>query len=713
MHIRCRPLTRGLRGALGVVLAMQAVALVAGVGDATAAGTPNPIQSENAEPGTDLWRMSKPADDTLNQMKGYASATSVNVGDAITLFVTTNPVQAYAVDIYRMGYYQGLGGRLMQHLGPLPGISQPACPIDAATGMVACSWTPSYELTVPTTWTSGVYLAKLTNADGFQNYVTFSVRDDARRSALLFQQSVTTYQAYNNYPNDVPAGSTKPATGKSLYEYNSSNAPTSIGTVRAVKVSFDRPYSNNDGAGDFLDWEFYFIRWLEQSGYDVSYATDIDTHASPALLLNHSGFLSVGHDEYWSSEKVNNVNAALNNGVSLGFFGANAMFWQIRMEQSTSGVANRVITCYKSAALDPVQGSTTTVQFRSPPVNRPEQQVMGVMSTNQQPTGALPAPYVVANSANWVYASAGVNDGDSIPRIVGYETDRQVSSASMPAAVPGTYALLSHSPYTTVAGGSDYAQSSIYQAGSGAWVFAAGSIEWSWGLYNYNRAQFADVRIQQITANVLNRFSNGVPIPPPAKPTNLTATPSNGAVTLTWLDQSTVETHFVLQQSETPNFDSPTNIDVASGQTSYTVTGLAAGVYYFRIQAVDAGGGSPYSNTAPVSTAPYSSRVLGNPALVSYWRLGEASGSVATDAKGGANGTYRGAVTLGAPGAIINDPDTSVGFDAATAKISLPTSAPVTDFSIEGWTCLPAGWAGANSTVYGSNGTVRLLARPG
>ncbi|PYS01153.1 MAG: hypothetical protein DMG16_13585 [Acidobacteria bacterium] len=45
--------------------------------------------------------------------------------------------------------------------------------------------------------------------------------------------------------------------------------------------------------------------------------------------------------------------------------------------------------------------------------------------------------------------------------------------------------------------------SSIYQAPSGAWVFTAGTISWSWGL---DYPGVADARIQRITANVLNRF---------------------------------------------------------------------------------------------------------------------------------------------------------------------------------------------------------------
>src|SRR6266849_1809845 len=85
---------------------------------------------------------------------------------------------------------------------------------DPITGLVECRWSKSYSLTVPdkaidpTDWTSGIYLAKLTaDPSGKQSYIIFVVRDDDRPSQYLFQSSITTYQAYNNWG------------GKSLYDY--------------------------------------------------------------------------------------------------------------------------------------------------------------------------------------------------------------------------------------------------------------------------------------------------------------------------------------------------------------------------------------------------------------------------------------------------------------------------------------------------------------
>src|SRR6266852_3240792 len=198
----------------------------------------NPIVAENQQAGSSGWQLgSLVADDVNGQVKGYASATSVLQGGSLSLYVSVNPAQTYAIDVYRMGWYGGLGGRLRLHAGPLDGVQQPPCNLDSATGQITCNWTPAYALTIPTDWTSGVYVALLTNAQGYQNYLKFVVRD-GRPAAFLYQHAVVTDQAYNNYPDDG-------VTGKSLYSFNSYSPPSSIaGEPRAIKVSFDRPFAD-------------------------------------------------------------------------------------------------------------------------------------------------------------------------------------------------------------------------------------------------------------------------------------------------------------------------------------------------------------------------------------------------------------------------------------------------------------------------------------
>ncbi len=53
---------------------------------------------------------------------------------------------------------------------------------------------------------------------------------------------------------------------------------TAANNVHAVKVSFNRPYDDGWGTGNFLSREFDGIAFLEEDGDDVTYSTNIDTH---------------------------------------------------------------------------------------------------------------------------------------------------------------------------------------------------------------------------------------------------------------------------------------------------------------------------------------------------------------------------------------------------------------------------------------------------
>ena len=107
----------------------------------------------------------------------------------------------------------------MLHVGPLNGSKQANCPTvtsstDPNYGMIECNWTPSYTLTVPTTWTPGVYVVKLTRLGGtqLQNYMTFVVRDDSNPAPVLYSLDTNTWQAYNYW-----AGSGNNNVGINLY----------------------------------------------------------------------------------------------------------------------------------------------------------------------------------------------------------------------------------------------------------------------------------------------------------------------------------------------------------------------------------------------------------------------------------------------------------------------------------------------------------------
>ena len=100
----------------------------------------NPTYEENLNAGDPGWRADgrlafPPNFDAIGYIKGYASATSVNNGESLSLYVSVNngTDNLYSISIYRLGYYQGVGGRLMMTFpssGFAQGFEQPPCSIN-------------------------------------------------------------------------------------------------------------------------------------------------------------------------------------------------------------------------------------------------------------------------------------------------------------------------------------------------------------------------------------------------------------------------------------------------------------------------------------------------------------------------------------------------------------------------------------------------------
>lgn len=167
------------------------------------------IMEENAKPGTTDWIITKvirhenePYDSGWHRRKGiegYVSHTSIRPGETLDVFVSTDPSDKFQLDIYRMGYYGGKGGRLMKSFKALNGSAQPT-PTDGKNYLIECKWRPATSFKIPEDWVSGVYLGKLsTLKTDAQAYLIFIVRDD-RKADLLFQCSDMTWLAYNRWP---------------------------------------------------------------------------------------------------------------------------------------------------------------------------------------------------------------------------------------------------------------------------------------------------------------------------------------------------------------------------------------------------------------------------------------------------------------------------------------------------------------------------------
>ncbi len=470
------------------------------------------VAEENQLPGSADWRVTKPS--LVGEIAGYAGQASVNRGDTLDLYVSTGKQGAkYDVDVYRMGWYGGAGARAVRSIRNIDGEDQGrwdplrglqdcrSCKLDPSTLLLEANWKRSLQVKVDRDWVSGYYLVKLhDDATGTESYVPFVVRDDASTAPILVQASTNTWEAYNTWGD------------ASLYGSFGADRKYVAKTRRAYRVSYDRPYdmtirdTKNDGAGDFFSWEYNFVRWAESRGYDMTYTTDVDVSLRGAELTKRRLFVSLGHDEYWTKQQRDAVEAARDAGVNLAFLGGNEVYWQGRLDPSTAGVAARVLTVYKDASLDPMTRTNpkeATILFKDPPVSRPQSMLSGLAyGSNATPDYQ---PWRPVSTDHWIFEGAGIVSGQSFPGIVGYEYDHM----AVPDERPPGLTVVGSSPVNGFLG-SDTAVSSIYQAPSGATVFAAGTVAWSWGLDDFgheDRGAFADDRLRRVTANILDRLS--------------------------------------------------------------------------------------------------------------------------------------------------------------------------------------------------------------
>jgi phosphodiesterase/alkaline phosphatase D-like protein len=495
--------------ALAALSTSSSGVLSAQAGGSCAAAT-NPVVCENQLPGNPAseWEVAGSGDASI---QGFATDISVNRGQTVSFKIRTSA--NYRVDIYRLGYYGGLGARKVATVQPTAR-NQPACLNDPSTGLVDCgNWAVSASWLVPTTAVSGVYVARPVRTDtGGASHILFVVRDDTGSSDLLFQTSDTTWHAYNSYG------------GNSLY----TGAPAN----RAFKVSYNRPFNNRDIGGGvresyFFSAEYPMVRWLEASGYDVSYFAGVDTLRRGAEIREHKAFLSVGHDEYWSAEQRSAVEAARDAGVNLAFFSANEVFWKTRWEPSIDGTStpNRTMVCYKEtlaeAKIDPVSGVWTGTwrdpRF-SPPADggRPENGLTGqLFMVNGIRDDAITVPAADGRLRFWrntEIATLPLGEVAQLPLgTLGYEWDVDVENAARPAGLIrmssttwniNTHYLLDYG--SSYGAGTATHSLTLYKHSSGALVFGAGTVQWSWGLDSTHdgRQEPADRRMQQATVNL-------------------------------------------------------------------------------------------------------------------------------------------------------------------------------------------------------------------
>jgi hypothetical protein len=527
----------------------------------------NEIACENSKPGTPMAQWDDFYGAGAESIQGFSTKMSVDAGETVQFKIDTD-ARAYTIEIYRTGWYGGDGARRIATIAPTATLpqNQPNCINDLTTELYDCgNWAVSASWQVPSTAVSGVYLARLHRADTDESsHITFIVRDDDGASKVVFQTSDTTWQAYNAY-------------GGSNYYWGGANG-------RAYKVSYNRPITTR---GD-VDWgrDFYFaneypmVRFLERNGYDVSYVAGLDVATRPGLLTSHGTFLSVGHDEYWTGPQRANVKAARDAGVNLQFLSGNEMYWRSRLEPSIDGsnTPNRTLVTYKetwaNTKIDPSAEWTGT--YRDPRFasqanggGMPENALIGTMYMVNHDDLAVTVSAAEGKRRLWRNTSlTSMTAGTSralAPHTIGYESNEDVDNGFRPGGMVRLSTTVGPTPQCVtefgnrVEPGQTTHNLTLYKAPSGALVFSAGSVQWSWGLDDVHDTPYAhepaDVRMQQAQVNLLADMG--------AQPTTL----MSGLVAATKSTDTT---------GPTVNVTTPTNGTARTNGTKVTVSGTAA-----------------------------------------------------------------------------------------------------------------------------------------
>jgi hypothetical protein len=452
-------------------------------------------------------------------IEGYVTAQSVAPGGSIGVCVSCK-TSTYTARIIRKVGSTG-SEQVVRTLPARAGTFRDAPTKSWETG---CSWPVSFQIAVPTSWASGLYVCRLTAANNDSTDLPFVVkRDPTSRAKVLVCLASSTYQAYNWWG------------GKNLYGKGLSPTHGLNWRIedRSVQLSLERPYlSPTDFHKDELQhWELPMLRWLQKRGVRADVCLSQDLHTDTGLLNRYKVVVFLGHDEYWSKAMRDKLDAYVATGGNAMFLGGNTCYWQVRFE-----AGNRRMVCYKLAELDPLSSSApaeTTVRWFEAPVRRPESSTTG-LSASPEPIGGQPMggympptavagrvslPYTVRISPTapygWVLSGTGLQrnstfGADALGSVVGYETDGlpfqldnqgnavALSTAAHPVTA-GTVTILATAQWTYSGLARQATMAMIKRSGGSGTIFHVATTDWA--------RELDQAAVSRITANVLARFT--------------------------------------------------------------------------------------------------------------------------------------------------------------------------------------------------------------
>lgn len=410
-----------IRNTLAVLAMSMAVASCGGGGgDSTAPPPTGPSPAPTPTPGPGPAPVSFPADcaapATSSVLPGgseapsqigttidaYSNCDSVYVGQNITFHLSDHAGSAGAsrnatVTITRIGssdqtVYTGTAS-----------MSKQVVPNDAWVN--CCNWPTGLTLQIPANWTSGFYRARFDSPSGGSSWVAFVVKHPVPGSVsnLVMQVPFDTSQMYNGWG------------GKSAYTFNST------GGDKAEEVSRLRP-SLDAATENHILGVIPMIRWAESQGITMEYISGTDMHADSDVLAPYKVFLTVGHDEYWSTPMRQQLDAHIDSGRHAVIFSGNSMWWRTEPVTDVYGrslgklIGNRESGTSTANWLefDPEARTIGATFFKG-----------GYVDQNTQPQ-LTNRPYTVYRPNHWAFANTGLSQGGQFgasERIHRYESD--------------------------------------------------------------------------------------------------------------------------------------------------------------------------------------------------------------------------------------------------------------------------------------------------
>jgi hypothetical protein len=374
------------------------------------------------------------------QVWGYTDALSYRPGEFLRLHGMSSASEAQ-VTVARDGLVPVtvLETKVATRLAKTP----------ADCSVKGCDWPVVFETELPADWPSGVYTATFT-VPGHTSQAMFVLRPRSPMQRLAFVLATGTWCAYNDWGGSNHYQGLCGPTGGDFATEVSLMRPWATGFVRwpedAPRIPHATPlltrpryphmdYAREKGiskkyaSSGWAAFERPFALWCEGQGIAFDYLTQHDLHADPHLLDAYSRAVIVGHDEYWTREMRDHLDAWLDQGGELARFAGN-FFWQTRLSDDL-----RTQFCYKylAEAQDPLAGTDRiTSYWDHPRIGRPAVATMGLTGAAGVYAGWSRCAahgaggFTLYRPDHWTMRGTGLGYGDVLgaaSKIFGYEVD--------------------------------------------------------------------------------------------------------------------------------------------------------------------------------------------------------------------------------------------------------------------------------------------------